>query len=310
MQRRRYLKKLFSLNDLPKEGVIMPELFYRILNKLIEGNIPVIRYPLRRHDNDLNPFFIVGSGRSGNTLLRRILLTHPDLYIPPETYVLGRAIRTYRDNGNMQWNDLVSLTLSIFEYHPEFVTFDCTLRPLANKLNKLPSSSRNLAFILDSFYRYHAEIKGFECSRWGDKTPLNVYDLATIRGVFPKAQFIHIVRDGCDVVESYIRSGIYSDLTSAANRWISSVSAFQKFSGRYPHSCFQVRYEDLVTDPVETIKGLCDFLKVEFEDQMLGSEDLSDLIGDVKMRPHHWRVSSEITSSWIGTGRESLTAED
>ena len=288
----------------------MPELYYRILNKLIQWRIPFLGYPLKRSEIELRPFFIVGSGRSGNTLLRRILLAHSALYIPPETYVLGRAIRTYQRNNHLRWKDLVYLTLSLFEFHPEFVAFDCTLSPLANQLVKTPSPSRNLAFILDRFYRYHAEIKGFNPSRWGDKTPLNIFDLPTIQRVFPKAQFIHIVRDGCDVVDSYLRSGIYTDMLSAAKRWTSSIQAFARFSARYPSSCYEVRYEDLVLHTQDAIGDLCGFLGIEFEAQMLDSEDVFSEMGDAQKHDHHQLVSDKITPSRIGKGRESLSEED
>jgi protein-tyrosine sulfotransferase len=292
------------------KGFMMPEIYYKILNKLIHWRIPFLGYPLSRSDVDIKPFFIVGSGRSGNTLLRRVLLAHSELYIPPETYVLGRAIKTFQRHNHLRWKDLVFLTLSLFEFHPEFVTFECSLRPLADQLAQTPSPSRNLANILDNFYRYHAEIKGFHPIRWGDKTPLNVYDLPLIKKAFPKAQFIHIVRDGCDVVESYLRSGIYEDLEAAGERWRSAVQAFAEFSMKNPASCYVVRYEDLVRSPRDTVEGLCDFLEIEFETQMLDSEDLSNLMGDVQMRDHHQRVSGKITSSRIGKGRELLKTEE
>jgi len=288
----------------------MLETYFRILNKLIAWRIPFIGYPLKRKDIDHNPFFIVGSGRSGNTLLRRILMSHSELYIPPETYVLGRSIKTFQRYNNMLWKDLVHLTLSIFEFHPEFVTFDCWLGPLAKEVAFAPVASRNLAYILDKFYRYHAEIKGFTPVRWGDKTPLNVYDLPDIRKAFPQAQFIHILRDGCDVVESYLRVGIYDDIRSAGQRWSSSVSAYADFSHKFPGSCFEVRYEDLVVTPRETVLAICDFLDIQFEDQMLSSEELSSRMGDVTRHDHHQGVSGKITTSRIGKGRESLSPED
>lgn len=287
----------------------MLEYWFRILNKMIQWRIPFFSYPLKGVDVNLNPFFIVGSGRSGNTLLRRILLSHSELYIPPETYVLGISIKTYRRYNHIFWYDLVHLIYSLFEFHPEFKTFESSLGPLANKIAYAPVSSRNLAYILDSFYRYQAETKGFSPSRWGDKTPLNVYDLGIIRDVFPAAQFIHIVRDGCDVVESYLRSGIYEDLASAGQRWSTSVTAYTDFSRKFPASCFEVRYEDLVLKPEETVRGVCDFLKIEFEPSMLGSENLSSQMGDVSLHDHHQRVSGKITTSRIGTGRETLTME-
>lgn len=287
----------------------MLEYWYRILNKLIQWRIPFFAYPLKEKDINLDPFFIVGSGRSGNTLLRRILLSHSELYIPPETYVLGLSIKAFRRYNHMFWYDLVHLILSLFEFHPEFETFECTLGPLAKKIAYAPVSSRNLAYILDSFYRYHAEIKGFTPSRWGDKTPLNVYDLPIIRDVFPASQFIHIVRDGCDVVESYLRSGIYEDLESAGQRWSTSVSAYTDFSRKFPESCLEIRYEDLALNPEETVLEICAFLNIEFENSLLGSEELSSQMGDVSVHDHHQRVSGKITASRIGTGREGLTAE-
>ena len=39
------------------------------------------------------PFFIVGSGRSGTTLLRMILASHSGLAIPPETWFLLPLLR-------------------------------------------------------------------------------------------------------------------------------------------------------------------------------------------------------------------------
>jgi hypothetical protein len=136
--------------------------------------IPFTGYPLNRKEA-IRPFFIIGSGRSGNTLLRRILYAHPELHIPPETYILGRTIKLFLENRNMRWTDLVYLVLSQFEYYPEFVTFEITLRPLVQRLVVAPKDVRSLAFILDSFYRYHAETKSIHCKRWGDKTPMNTF---------------------------------------------------------------------------------------------------------------------------------------
>ena len=42
------------------------------------------------------PFLlIVGSGRSGNTLLRKLLMENCNIYIPPESYVLGQEVITH-----------------------------------------------------------------------------------------------------------------------------------------------------------------------------------------------------------------------
>ena len=38
------------------------------------------------------PLFIIGAPRSGNTLTRRVLMASGQIYIPPETYVIGEIL--------------------------------------------------------------------------------------------------------------------------------------------------------------------------------------------------------------------------
>lgn len=65
------------------------------LYKKISKNIYWNSIPLNNNE-DYKPFFIIGSGRSGNTLLRRILTKKNGIVIPPETYVLGKVIRLHK----------------------------------------------------------------------------------------------------------------------------------------------------------------------------------------------------------------------
>jgi len=58
--------------------------------------------------------FIIGSGRSGNTLLRRILTGSEELYIPPETYVLGDTIRNFPEYSRLEWPSTCQLILGKF----------------------------------------------------------------------------------------------------------------------------------------------------------------------------------------------------
>src|SRR5215204_558893 len=74
------------------------------------------RTPIHRGEG-FSPFFIVGSGRCGTTLLRRILEADPTVHIPPENWVFQTMVRAYRKGSRaLLWNDLVNLVLSTFEY--------------------------------------------------------------------------------------------------------------------------------------------------------------------------------------------------
>ncbi len=302
-----------SFGHMEKYQNNLPESLYYIIDLLLplKQLICCVPYPINRKES-YQPFFIVGSGRSGNTLLRRIFYAHPALHIPPETFVLGPSIRLFRQYRNsMKWADLVYLILSQFEFHPEFETHEISLRPLAGQLVDIPEDSRSLAFILDSLYRYHAKEKGVECKRWGDKTPINTFVLERLLSVFPNAQFIHMIRDGVDVVSSYLQAGIYSDLESAANRWVASIKAADKFARRHPEIFLEVHYETLTEEPFKTVSEICDFLNVEHDpglvDSMVNSREWAPELGDVAMRKHHSAVSQPISNKSIGRGRQYLS---
>lgn len=266
-------------------------------------------YPLQNGEN-YRPFFIIGSGRSGNTLLRRILYSSPDIFIPPETYVLGRVVNLFKQNRHLDWKQIVYLILAQFEYHREFETFDLSLRPLAYELEKAPRGARSLAFLLDSFYQYCAKSKDKAFCRWGDKTPLNTFFLDEISSIFPHAQYIHLVRDGCDAIPSYVKSGIYLDIESAAQRWCDSIKKARKFISENSNNSIEIKYEKLVSEPEIVTRKIRDFLEIDFFEKMLVSDQSIEKLGDVVLRKHHNEVLNPISISGIGKGRSSLSDHD
>jgi protein-tyrosine sulfotransferase len=271
--------------------------------------VPFARYPIHRNE-PYYPFFIIGSGRSGNTLLRRILASHASYHIPPETYVLGAITKKYWQVAHMDWNDIVPFIYSFFQFHEEFETFDVkNLSELVRTVQRAEQNQRSLAFIINAFYGWHAQQHGMSFERWGDKTPLNVYALKRLHKVFPKAQFIHIVRDGSDVVASYLEAGIYQSAEEAAWRWRTTVGLCRRFGEANPRSYLEVRYEDLVTEPRRTVAGICAFLGTTYDDRMLELPDNAAQLGDVPRRQRHREVLKPISADNIGKGRKALSEE-
>ncbi|REL31131.1 sulfotransferase family protein [Thalassotalea euphylliae] len=260
------------------------------------------------NSNDTSPFFIIGSGRSGNTLLRRLLNNHSQLYIPPETYVLGRIIGHYIRHPSLTWQELVFLTLSNFQFDEEFSTFHLpSLNKLAIELKTLPQDKQSLAMILNSFYKFYQSHHKLQGKRWGDKTPYNTFHLDRIMGVFPTAQFIHIVRNPYDATSSYLKSGIYNKFEDAAERWFQSVELSCQFGRKYPLQYIEINYNVLVTSPELTLRKICEFLQVSFEDNMLKAPPT--LLGDVEEHSHHANVMQDINTQHIGKGLKSLSSD-
>lgn len=104
-------------------------------------------------------------------------------------------------------------------------------------------------------------------NRYCEKSPANVRYIRLMddfhRGNF---RFIHIVRDGRDVILSRHPRG-KQDYWVSPERWIRDVSAGLEFEN-HP-SVFTIRYEDLVTRYTETIENICHFLDIPVSREIL-----------------------------------------
>jgi glycosyltransferase involved in cell wall biosynthesis len=295
-------------------AAIPPSLNERLESGELRPRLPFVGYPLRGEDRH-RPFFIIGVARSGNTLFRRTLTAHSALHVPPETFVLGQCIAKYRKyRRKLSWSDLVHVVLGEFEFHHEYHTIDLWLGPLANKLRDAPRRRRNLANILNGFYRYHAERSGEpEATRWGDKTPLNSLYRSTLEGlaeVFPDAQFIHIYRDPVDVIYSHIAGGFMRTAEEASQRWRKMMRNVKGFMAAHPGMCHEVSYETLVSEPEPTLRGVCEFMEIDFEPQMISSEKNADQLGDVPAWFWHENVTRPINQKSVGKGRSFFSNAD
>ena len=255
------------------------------------------------------PFFIVGSGRSGTTLLRAMLEAHPVVHIPPEAYVLGKVAREYRRYSRLPWNVLLRIVLGAFEYDARWETFNLTLGSLFRELQSRPPGARDLAAVLDALYRAHARRHKPSATRWGDKNPHHSFYLPVLREMFPDLQVIHILRDGRDVVRSYMRmQSMQSGLAHFAAHWLHAVRSVQRFGARYPHQYLELRYEDLVREPRAMMEAVAAFLHLDFDDRMLRHHALDLRLGDVERYPHLTGVREPVYQTSIGRWRSEFDA--
>ncbi|MFZ4451733.1 sulfotransferase family protein [Salibacterium aidingense] len=285
---------------------------YNIIN-YVKGNNKV--YKLQSDYYQSTPFFIVGSGRSGNTLLRSMLIGEREngIVIPPESYVLGNVVKKYHKMArvnNIKWEDLCAVVTSTFTNHQEFKLWGLDDRDIEKSLLEIPRDHRSLDQMIIRIYKLYGESLGIDTKMWGDKTPLNVFNLNVINKTFPEAKFIHLIRDGRDVASSYVKSGLYSDITEACERWNQSLHHVNKFS-KYKSSnkIMDIKYEDLIYHPEDELKRICDFLNISFSDSML-NRDTQINLGDVEGLSHHENVKNPINSSSIGKWKKDLDSSD
>lgn len=260
---------------------------------------------------EYTPFFIVGSGRAGTSLLRRFLVSAP-VHIPPEVWSMRSVIRQFENtNWLSSWEEKVN-TISV----SLVLGSGCSrkfkekgLMRIINRAKGLPERKRSLAALINCFYKEHAEWVGSDARRWGDKTPLNSFCLEEIDSVFTDAKYVHLIRDGADVVKSYLREGLQPDIQSAIERWKSSVWSVKEFKHNNESKVINVRYEELVREPKEVTKNICDFLEVNFKTNMIENKN-EEVLSDLSGKEHHRNLFKSVSEEHIGKGRRALTSSE
>ena len=289
-----------------------PLYIHKIYNRLKSFQNPFSnRYQVINDELNLSciPFFIIGSGRSGNTLLRSILSGNSDISIPPESYRIPFAIKKFHIFNNRDWEDIVPQVLKEFEDCKEFYTWEIDITDAQKRLENIADSKRTLSNIFDELFCTYTEKHSPGSKIWGDKTPMNTLYLDWIGTVFPRSKFIHIIRDGRDVASSYLKMERYDTILEAANRWINSIESAQSFGSKIKENYIEIRYEELVTKPEEVIKYTCDFLDIDYDSKMLDHTKQVKKLGDTD-KQHHSNLSKPISSDSVGKWRNNLSESD
>nr|WP_070960552.1 sulfotransferase [Hyphomonas sp. Mor2] len=253
------------------------------------------------------PLFIVGAPRSGNTLTRRVLMASDQIYIPPETYVLGEILTRWRKWNGLTWRERVWLFCAYFDRHKKFGDFDLeSLSPFAAEAIDFNKAQQSLHHLLDRFYAFMAREHGFTEQRWGDKTPWNTVHLKDIVKAYPDAYFLYLKRDGRDVVASQIKSDM-RDFEASAQRWIDANTACRRHLKRARRTPMEVAYEGLVRRPEKVFRSIFEWADLEYDVDYLTR--VPARMGDVDRHEHHAAVTQPITASSIGKWQHSLSAD-
>jgi hypothetical protein len=207
------------------------------------------------------PVFVVGSARSGTTLLYHMLLSAGNFAVyRAETHaydVLGPRFNHFRTAKARQ----------------EFVAFWLTTRQfvLAN-INPVEFRDRALSQcactgdVLGLFMSMVAEASGVP--RWSECTPAHLTYMRQIKREIPDALFLHIIRDGRDVALSAAKHGwvrpIPGDNSSpvvlAGLSWRWSVQEGRRQGRELGRDYQEVRFEQLVANPQATLAEIGAFI--------------------------------------------------
>lgn len=239
----------------------------------------------------LTRIFVVGCARSGTTLLHAMLSSHPDVLGFPETFFFVHASRTS----------------GVWRVLPDALRHTRHAREaLLEALERLDALNFT-AFVPSFGITYNSYARGFirlldelaserEKRIWIEKTPGHIRHIDSINRLLPTAMFVHMLRDGRDVVASLehlrrhsLSSGIKLGwpLEKSIRRWNEAIRISQRHARDPRHVV--IRYDELVRDSRDVLRTLCGRLGLPFEVSML---DYSQAAGQVLGRDarNAWRT--------------------
>lgn len=126
-------------------------------------------------------------------------------------------------------------------------------------------SSRSRKELQVNYMTKYLKKRGKPESVWFDKTPQNSNGLLSIHRDFPRSRIVHVVRHPLNVVSSIMqgRSVGPEKLWGAVNIWMEAVTAVEAARPLLGDRIVDVRYEDLVRSPEETLGTLVESLGFE-----------------------------------------------
>jgi len=211
--------------------------------------------------------FVGGCERSGTTLLQRILCSHTRIVGGPELVFTGRIARLFeRMRGPLPEH----FSARLATYYDEARLRSLFRDFLAGLLQPVRERRPDAAYL-------------------AEKTPSNFAAATTLLEIFPDARFLHVLRDGRDVLCSHrdVRARFQAagevvpaglGLRRVCGRWNAAIDAHRRLvdepsvSGRY----LSLRYEELVRHPERVIGELLESLELEFEEQVLEPESVPE----------------------------------
>lgn len=257
--------------------------------------------------------FILSPARSGSTLLRVVLAGNPQLFSPPELYLLG--FNHLKERAEFYADRLAFIREGVTRAIMELKGCDAAqAEQLMQELEAQDLSTKDLFARLQDWAGERMVV---------DKTPPYAFNPAILQRLedeFADPLYIHLMRHPAGMIASFeeARVDLAVDVHGDENGeialsgrdkgeawWLVSHQNILNFLQDIPaERQHLVKFEDLVTDSENTIRTLCDFLGIDFHADMLepqqgkkqrmtdGTHELSRLAGDPKFHTHKGFSSS------------------
>jgi hypothetical protein len=218
------------------------------------------------------PIFVVGSPRSGTSILAWCLGHHPNIFPVPESNWMGDfavnvAVAHQIGSARGGYSMLSAMNIPDDEF---FAAFGQSINELVlchrrdleiNRENSKSPSKVNLQWLEAT------SMTAGPKTRWVDGTPEYSFHICGLRKLFPQARFVHVFRDVDAVVLSMLNFHRTTGIQLVANEedaykyWLRTVRACLNAEKAYgPDVVHRLRHATLIEEPAPALRSLLDFL--------------------------------------------------
>ncbi|MCB0647084.1 MAG: sulfotransferase [Saprospiraceae bacterium] len=269
---------------------------------------------IHQASSESNNFFIIGLPRSGTTMLEQMLDAHSLIAVCPEI-ASGMAFSRFGAKDNIKDHQHELLILNNFDQWSRGFNdpINKCLSMLAIAPNEFPIPTKRYYERLTELY-----LKQKNATLFGEKTPENLFYLRTLKQTLPNSKYIFIQRNPLDVVLSMCEnvSMIFKQdldlkmikrFAPIVKKGLKELYVINRMEGEEQH---WLLYENLVEQPENNLRSICQFLGVQFDDAMLDFQFRKKFTdANSNHQKIHQRLNEPITRARINRYKTEFTSE-
>jgi len=230
-----------------------------------------------------NRLFIVGTPRSGTSILQKFISNHPNIYSLPETHFFHNVDHRYRkylgigSKKGLEHLKKILKSINKEKYIEEMGIFNLFYKNMVNKFVN----------ILDEI----TIEKGKDI--WLEKTPIHLHHIKNIEKYVKNSKFIHIIRNGEDVVASLYKVtqeypeewGGKRSIKRCINRWNKDIKITYKYRNNKKHII--IDYENFVDNHKEIGKKIFKFIGLDYKEKYFKNSENDGR--DLVLKEEKWK---------------------